>query len=440
MRKPLENPKIFRERRARLAQKMQGEALIMSSPAETIRNGSVHNPYRQDSNLYYLTGWEEPGSIFVFRPGKTPETVLFVREKDPLRETWDGFRFGPEAAKTQFELDACYPISQFEDKIVELLKGSSALYYKMYKNEHTDRRVKSALQNLQSSQGRTGFGLLSVHDADELLGEVRVVKSEAELENLKKACELTSLAHIELMKATKPGINERELHGLFVYEVMKRGAAREGYGTIVASGANACTLHYVFNDQPCRDGDLLLIDAGGEYNYFTSDITRGFPVNGRFTDAQAEIYSGVLEIQKQIIATVKPGLPFKDLHDMGTELLTEMMLRLGLLKGRREDIVKAGDQKKYYPHGIGHFLGMDVHDSGMYFSKDMEPRKIQAGMTFTIEPGFYVPAGDSAAPSKYHGIGVRIEDNILVTSTGHEVMTKICPKEINDLEKIIGTR
>jgi Xaa-Pro aminopeptidase len=281
---------------------------------------------------------------------------------------------------------------------------------------------------------------LSVHDADELLGELRVIKAEPEIENLKKACELTSQAHVELMKATRPGISERELHGLFVSEVMKRGAAREGYGTIVASGANACTLHYVFNDQTCADGDLLLIDAGGEYKYFTSDITRAFPVNGRFTDAQAEIYSGVLKIQKKIIASVKPGLPFKDLHEMGTELLTDLMLGLGLLSGRREDILKAGDQKKYYPHGIGHFLGMDVHDSGLYFSKEMEPRKIQAGMTFTIEPGFYIPADDSAAPSKYRGIGVRIEDNILVTSSGHEVMTKNCPKEIPELEKIIGTR
>lgn len=439
MRTSLENSKIFLERRKRLAAKIQGSVLICASPEETIRNGSVHNSFRQDSNLYYLTGFEEPESIFVFRPGLKPESILFVRKKDPTRETWDGFRFGPEAAQEIFAIDAVYPVEEFDTKIVELLKGTDSLYYRNYKNETMDKKIAGALQSLKVSQGRTGFGLLSVHDADQLLGEMRVIKGEAELANHRTACELTSEAHIELMKYTKPGLSERELHGYFIYQIMKRGAAREGYGSIIASGASACTLHYVFNDQVCKSGDLLLVDAAGEYQYFTSDITRTFPVNAKFTDAQAEVYQGVLNIQKSLIAQVKPGLPFMDLHQMASEQLTDFMLELGLLSGTRQNLIEAGAHRKYYPHGVGHFLGMDVHDAGLYLDpKTKEPRKIEAGMVFTIEPGLYIPADDQDAEKKYRGIGIRIEDNILVTTNGFENLTQKCPKEISDLEKVIG--
>jgi len=336
-------------------------------------------------------------------------------------------------------MDAVYPVEEFSSRITELLKGTDSLFYRLYKNESMDKQIEQALQDLRLSQGRTGFGLLSVHDADQLLGEFRVIKGAAELENHRRACELTSGAHIETMKFTAPGKTERELHGFFIYQIMKRGAAREGYGSIVASGANACTLHYVFNDQPCKNGDLLLLDGAGEFNYFTSDITRTYPVNGQFSDAQAEVYEGVLKIQKSIIESVRPGLPFMDLHKMAAEQLTELMLELGLFTGRRDDLIEANKHRKYYPHGVGHFLGMDVHDAGLYLNrKTQEPRKIETGMVFTIEPGLYIPAGDADAEAKYRGIGVRIEDNILVTSSGYDNLTKNCPKEIVDLEKIIG--
>ena len=439
MRKALENMKIFSERRARIAAKIQGSVLICAANPEFIRNGSVGYPYRQDSNLYYLTGFEEPESIFVFRPGQKPESILFVRKKDPTRETWDGFRFGPEAAQSNFNMDAVYPIEEFDSKIVGLLKGADDLYYRLYKNPEMDLRIENALQTLKSSQGRTGYGLLSIHDADEFLGEFRLIKGPAEIENHKKACELSSEAHIETMKFVRPGRNERDIQGFFIYQVMKRGAAREGYGSIVATGSNACTLHYVYNDQVCKDGDLLLIDAAGEFNYFTSDITRAYPVNGKFTDAQARVYEGVLKIQKDIIAFVKPGVPFMDLHEMAANQLTELMLELGLFSGRRDDLIQAGKHRKYYPHGLGHYLGMDVHDAGLYLNKKGEPKRIEAGMTFTVEPGLYIPADDQDAVKELRGIGVRIEDDILVTNSGSENMTRLCPKEINDLEKIIGT-
>lgn len=439
MRIPLENMALFSSRRAKVAAKAEGSAIILSAAPEHIRNGSVHHAWRQDSNLYYLTGFEEPESILVFRPGMKPETVLFCRKKNPEMETWDGFRYGPDAAQTAFKMDKTYPIEEFESECVELLKGVDRLYYRQFKNSGFDQKMQRVLLNLRTSLGRTGFGLLPIYDSDEFLGEFRLFKTDADLLNHRKACELTADAHAELMKYVKPGMTEREAHGFFVYQILKRGAAREGYNGIFAAGANATVLHYVFNDQPLVSRDLFLVDAAGELNYFTSDITRTYPINGKFTDAQAQVYQLVLNVQKTIIDSVKPGLKFQDLHDMGTSLLVDAMLDLGLLNGRKDDIIKSGEHKKYYPHGIGHFLGMDVHDAGLYRSRRGESRPIEENMVFTIEPGLYIPADDRNAPAEYRGIGVRIEDNIRVTTNGHEVMTSKAPKEIADLEKIIGT-
>jgi Xaa-Pro aminopeptidase len=307
----------------------------------------------------------------------------------------------------------------------------------MYKNREMDEQMQAVLESVKQMQGRTGYGLLPIHDADTMLGELRLVKSEYELTQLREACEISAQAHLAAMRFTRPGVNERQVQGVLAHHFFMNGSAREGYGYIVASGNAATTLHYNFNDQVCKDGDLLLIDAGAEYNYYTGDITRTFPVNGKFTDEQARVYEGILKLQKQIIDFVKPGIVFKELHDMGTSLLTDLMLDLGLLSGRKEDLIQALAQKKYYPHGIGHWLGMDVHDAGLYFKKG-EPRPIEANMCFTIEPGLYIPAEDTSAPQKYRGIGIRIEDNIRVTANGSENMTSSVPKEIADLEKVVG--
>lgn len=440
MRKPLENVKIFADRRALVAAKAPGAAFIIASPLEYTRNSSVGHPFRQDSNFYFLTGFEESESIFIFRPGMSPETVLFVRKKNPERETWDGFRFGPDAAQAEFRIDKTYPIDEFDHQAPQLLKGVEKIYFTRFKNPHVDSKVDHALQALKSTQNRTGFGYLPIHDADEFLSEFRLKKGETDIANMRKACELTAEAHAETMKYVKPGMTEKEVQGYFIYQIMKRGAAREGYNGIFAGGDNATTLHYVFNDQPLKSGELLLIDAAGEYNYFTSDITRTFPINGRFNEEQAEVYAGVLKIQKEIIEMVRPGITFQALQDAGTSMLTDLILELGLLTGRKEDIVKSLEHKKYYPHGIGHFLGMDVHDTGMYFNKkNNEPRPLEENMVFTIEPGIYIPYHDQTVAEEYRGIGVRIEDNIRVTSNGFEVLTEKAPKEISDLEKIIGT-
>lgn len=436
---PTESVETFAQRRRALSRKMGGGALILSAPLESIRNHDVHHHFRQSSSLYYLTGFEEPESILVFRPGMTPETVMFVRKKDSERETWDGFRFGPEATSSLFKIDQCYPIEEFENRAVELLKGIEKLYYRQYLNREVDEQMQNILIRTSKAMGRTGMGLLPVYDAEELIGELRVIKSDSELQNLRRACQISAEVHMEAMQYVRPGMSEREINGFLIYQMMKRGAAREGYGAIVAGGNNATTLHYVFNDQPCKAGDLLLIDAGAEFNYYTGDITRTFPVTGQFTDEQAHIYEAVLKVQKQIIEMIHPGLTFKELQETGTSLLTNAMLELGLLEGRKADIIEALEHKRYYPHGIGHWLGMDVHDAGLYFVKG-QPRAIEENMCFTIEPGLYIPANDTKAPARYRGIGIRIEDNLRVTKDGCENMTSLVPKEIKDIERLMANR
>ncbi|MGZ3747481.1 MAG: aminopeptidase P family protein [Pseudobdellovibrionaceae bacterium] len=437
MRKPIEDIRIFTERRQRIGRDLQGSAVIVAAHPEQIRNHDVGYPYRQDSNMYYLTGFEEPESILIFRPGLKPESVMFCRRRDKERETWDGFRYGPEGVEREFKMDKAYPIDEFLVHAPALLKEVDQVYYALYKHIVTDKKIQECLEKVKSMQGRTGYGLLPIHDADTLLGEFRVIKSEVELTNLREACEISAQAHLAAMHFTKPGVSERQVQGVLAHNFFMKGAAREGYNYIVASGNAATTLHYNFNDQVCKDGDLLLIDAGAEYNYFTGDITRTYPVNGKFTDEQARVYQGVLDVQKKIIDYVKPGIVFKDLHDMGTSLLTDLMLELGLLSGRKEDLISSLQQKRYYPHGIGHWLGMDVHDAGLYYKKGI-PREIEPNMCFTVEPGLYIPADDTHAPSKYRGIGIRIEDNIRVTSHGCENMTSSAPKEIADIEKVVG--
>lgn len=425
-------------RRARLAEKAADSAVIVSAHTEYVRNHDVHHPYRQDSNLFYLTGFEEPESVLIFRPGKSPESVLFVREKDVTRETWDGFRYGPQLAKQMFQMDEVYTIDQIDEKAVELLMEVDSVYYSQYRDSWFDSHFRSLMLNVKKRSGRSGKGLLPIHDAYPLIGELRLKKSAYDLELMKKACDITAKAHIEMMKQSRPGMTERELHGLFIYEVMKRGCAREGYGSIVAGGKNACTLHYVFNDEILKDGDLLLVDAGGEYKYYSADITRTWPVNGKFNDAQKRVYQKVLDLQKKMVDVVKPGLVIKDHQQMAIEGLVDIMLDEKLLKGSKEQLIENNDFRKYYPHGLGHFLGMDVHDAGAYEVSGIS-RFYEEGMGLTVEPGLYVPHDDESAPEELRGMGIRIEDDIVVTASGSDNLTAGAPKEISELEDIVGT-
>lgn len=437
MRTPRIHPKVFAERRAKLATLVPNSAIILPAHPEQIRNYDVHHPYRQDSNLFYLTGFEEPESVLVFRPGKKPETVMFVRVRDVERETWDGFRYGPEGVVRNFGVEAAYPISEFESVVSELLLDVDKVYYSLFKDQEFDRRMAETLLSSKAKRRRSGRGILPIYDTYALLGELRIRKSDYETEVLRKAGYVSGRAHEAVMRATRPGVNERYLQGVFIKEIMSMGAAREGYGTIVAAGPAATTLHYVFNDQPLNAGEMLLIDAGAEVEYYTGDITRTYPISGKFTEAQARLYGRVLELQKHLIQMIKPGASYSSLQETTVEGLIEVMLAEKLLKGSKDEIKSSGAFKKYYPHGVSHLLGTDVHDAGLY-EVNGQSRILEAGMCLTIEPGIYIPKDDTTAPQELRGIGIRIEDDVMVTVDGNEVLTSSAPKEINDLEAIIG--
>lgn len=437
MRTPTISAQIFRERRARLASLIPGAAVILPAHPEQIRNHDVHHRYRQDTNFFYLTGFEEPDSVFVFRPGKKPETVMFTRIREPERETWDGFRYGPEGVVRHFGIEAAYPISEFEAIASELLLEVDKVYYTLFQDPEFDQRLAKTLLTAKAKRRRSGRGLLPLYDSYPLIGEMRLRKSDYEIQTLKRAGQVSAEAHAEVMKATRPGVNERELHGLFLKEIMARGAAREGYGSIVATGSNATTLHYVFNDQELKAGQFLLVDAGAEVDYYTGDITRTYPVSGKFSPVQARLYGRVLELQKHVIQIAKPGLPFTRLQETAINGLIDVMLSEGLLKGTHEEVHASGAYKKYYPHGVSHYLGSDVHDAGTV-EINGQPRVLEPGICFTVEPGIYIPEDDLTAPEELRGIGIRIEDDVLVTHDGVEVLTSAAPKEIADLEAIVG--
>ncbi len=428
MRKPSVDVSVFKERRDKLKDIAPGCAFLLPAAEE------LHwLPYRQESNMYYLTGYDEPGSVALIRPGMDPEFTMFVLPKDPAMEIWDGYRYGQKGVVDEFGADKGALVSEFEKDAVDLLIDCDKLYFAFGQNAEMDRMVKNLLDTTMRARGRTGKTRIPIFDPNDVLGEMRVVKSEYEQNCLRESCELTAQAHIDAMKFTEPGVTERQVLGVLMKRFYGENALREGYHSIVASGANACTLHYRFNDAVCNKGDLLLIDAGAEKNYYTADITRTFPVDGTYTGPQKEIYEAVLKTQKALIDNLKVGMPYTEIQNQAIDGLTESLIDLGLLKGSKLELIESGAFRKYYPHNIGHFLGMDVHDVGLYM-KGSESRPLEAGMAFTIEPGIYVPVDDKSAPEEFRGIGVRIEDDILLTESGAEVMTKSVPKEVSEVE------
>jgi Xaa-Pro aminopeptidase len=317
----------------------------------------------------------------------------------------------------------------------ELLVGSEKVFYRVGLSAENDRKVLDALEKNRRSQGRTGKALPPIKDPNEVVGEMRLFKSPDEIALLRKACQISAQAHKAAMKEVRPGMNEFEVEALIDYIFRKNGCQRVGYGSIVAGGKNAACLHYRSNNEPLKDGDLLLIDAGGEFDYYTADITRTFPVGKKFTAAQARVYDLVLKVQKECVSMAKPGAKLPDIHKHAYEGLTEGLLSLGLLMGAKDDIVKNSGFRRFYPHGTSHWLGMDVHDLGLYL-KNGEPRPLEPGMVFTIEPGFYVQPTDLDGTAEYRGIGIRIEDDIVITTSGCEVLTKDAPKERAEIEAL----
>jgi Xaa-Pro aminopeptidase len=411
-------------------------AVIVSAP-EATRSNDTHYRYRQDSDFYYLTGFDEPEAIAVVAPSREADKfTLFVRPRDPEQETWVGRRAGVEGAKEKHGADAAFPVAEFRAKLAELLNGARNVYYRLGVRADLDEALIKQIGEMRT-RSRQYTAPDSITDPSAILGEMRLVKSAEEIELMQRAADIAAEAHVEAMKAVRSGMMEYEIEALIEYHFRRSGAAAPAYGSIVGGGANATVLHYVTNESPLRDGDLLLVDAGAEFRGYASDITRTFPVNGRFTDAQRDIYEAVLAAQVACVEMVKPGVTMEDLNNHAIRMMTAEMVRLGLLAGEVDKLIEEKTYRRFFMHGIGHFLGLDVHDAGRY-KLNGEARPLAPGIVITVEPGIYVAEDAENVPDKYRGIGVRIEDDVLVTPEGYRVLTTKVPKTVEEIEKLMA--
>lgn len=423
-------------RRSELARLMQSGVAIIPTAPERIRNRDSDYLYRFDSYFYYLTGFQEPEALLVVVAGSEAKSILFCRDKNPERELWDGFRYGPEAAKEAFGIDEAASISTLDEAMPKLIADQPALLYAPGADAGWDARVMNWLNTVRA-QSRSGVRAPGeIRDVRVILDEMRLFKDDTELSTMRRAAAISAVAHQRAMQVTRPGRSEFEIEAELLYQFRRAGSQYPAYWPIVAGGRNACVLHYRDNHAPLTSGDLLLIDAGCEYDGYAADITRTFPVNGRFSGAQRDIYELVLAAQAAAIDKVRPGNSWNDPHDAAVHTLAQGMIDLDLCEGPIERVLETEDYKRFYMHRTGHWLGLDVHDVGEY-KIDGSWRPLEAGMTLTIEPGCYIQAADGV-PKAFWNIGVRIEDNVLVTDTGCEVLTSATPKSVSEIESTVG--
>ena len=427
--------KHYQQRRARLIESMrQGVAIIPTAP-ESVRNRDSHYPYRFDSYFYYLTGFIEPESLLVLVAGDAPQSILFCRDKNIEREIWEGYRYGPEMAREAFRLDAAYSFQSLDEMMPKLLADQPAVFYAMGADPAWDARVVGWLNSVRE-QSRSGVSApQEIRDVRVLLDEMRLIKGAEELAVMRRAAEISTGAHRRAMQKTQAGKYEYEIEAELLHDFRRFGAQSPAYTSIVAGGANACVLHYIENKAPLQDGDLLLIDAGCEMDGYAADITRTFPVNGKFSAAQKDIYEMVLTAQAAAIAVAKPGNAWDAPHEAALRVLATGMIDFGLVQGSVDAVLASGDYKRFYMHRTGHWLGLDVHDVGEY-KRDGHWRTLQPGMTLTVEPGCYIRPADDV-PQAFWNIGVRIEDDVLVTETGNEVLTHAAPKTVQEIEDVM---
>ena len=431
-------PAVHAARRARYLQSLGDEAALLVAPAHHHRNADSEYRYRQSSDLFYLAGWEYPEAVALFRPKSEVPFILFVQPKDPEREVWTGIREGTDGATARYGADAAFSIHELGNRLGALLLGYGTLHYRAGEDTTLDRSVFGAIRGMAKPAGRNGGEIPWQYvEPGRLVGELRIRKEPAEIELLREAGRSSGAAHARAMAVGKPGAFEYEVEAAVDGHFRASGGNAPGYTTIVGGGKNACILHYVTNREVLRAGDLCLVDAGCEYKYYTADITRTFPVNGRFSGPQRALYEVVLRAQLDAIDAARVGRPFKDMHDVAVRRLTEGMIELGLLEGEVDDNIHREAFKRYYMHGTGHWLGLDVHDSGLYWH-GFDSRALEAGMVLTVEPGIYVPPDDEKAPAEFRGIGIRIEDDIHVTDAGPDNLTVSCPKTIADVEAACG--
>lgn len=442
--------KSYAARRAALIAHMQakggGVAIIPTAP-EVVRNSDADYPYRHDSYFYYLSGFTEPDSVIVLVVDKSARAILFCREKNLEREIWDGFRYGPDAARTSFGFDAAQPICSLDTEMPKLLANAPAIFYALGSNPKLDAQVQGWLQAVRM-QARAGVTAPSaVHDVHGLLNEMRLTKDADEIAIMRRAAGISAQAHARAMRMSKPGLHEYQIEAELLHEFRRHGSQFPAYTSIVAAGANACVLHYRAGDAVLKDGDLVLIDAGCELDSYASDITRTYPANGKFSGPQKELYEIVLAAQQAAITETRPGKRFIDAHDAAVKVLAQGMLDTGLLDankvGTLDDVIAKGDYRQFYMHRTGHWIGMDVHDVGDYREPGASPaegekpwRILRPGMATTIEPGIYVrPA--QGVPEQYWHIGIRIEDDALVTDSGCEILSHAAPKTVAEIEAVM---
>lgn len=432
--------KEFARRRRRLMQEMDESSIaIIPAAPERLRNRDVEYTYRPDSDFYYLTGFDEPQAVAVLIPGRAHGSyILFCRERDPEMETWHGRRAGLDGAVEQYGADDAFPINDIDDILPGLLENRDRVFYAMGCNTDFDRQVMEWI-NMLRKKSRAGVHTPGEFVAlDHMLHDMRLFKSAAEQRAMKRAARISADAHIRAMALCQPGMTEYQVEAEILHEFLSQGARSPAYPSIVGGGANGCILHYTENSDTLNDGDLLLIDAGGEYEYYAADITRTFPVGGTFSASQRALYQLVLDANYAAIEQVKPGNHWNQPHEAAVKVLTKGLVKLGLLRGSVSSLIKNESYRRFFMHRTGHWLGMDVHDVGDYKVGD-EWRVLEPGMTLTIEPGLYVPAGSKGIAKKWWNIGIRIEDDVLVTKTGHEVMSAHAPKEIDEIEDLVGS-
>jgi len=430
------DPTLYAGRRSRLAARMGSGIAVLRTAPERARNRDSGYPYRFDSYFHYLTGFPEPESVLVLIAGKTPRSILFCRDKNLEREIWDGFRYGPEKAREVFGFDEAHSIDKLDELLPNLLADQTAVYCDVGAEAEWDARVIGWINKVRT-RVRSGVAApTEIRDVRQLLDDMRLIKDAHEIDTMKRAAAISAQAHTRAMRATKPGRHEYEIEAELLHEFRRQGAQAPAYTSIVAGGANACVLHYVQNDAVLNNGDLLLIDAGCELDGYASDITRSFPVGGRFSGPQRDIYEMVLAAQAAAIEQVKPGRQWEDPHDAAVRILAQGMIDLGLCEGSVDSVIESGDYRRFYMHRTGHWLGMDVHDAGDY-KRDGEWLKLKPGMVLTVEPGCYVRPGEGV-PEKFWNIGVRIEDDALVTPSGCEIITAAAPKKIGDIEALMN--
>jgi Xaa-Pro aminopeptidase len=427
----------YQERLAQVMACLDGNALLLMAQPQAYRNSTVEAPWRQDALFYYLTGFNEPEAALLVlsnRPANEPRVILFLRDKDPTAELWNGLRMGVAAAKSSLAVDEALPISDLWAKLPTLLGSSKGLYYGMGQVSENDKRVIETLRKHRLGAARNAAGMIPVMDPAHIGGALRIIKRPEEIARMRAAASITKNAFTRVLSELDPKQSERDIHATLLNEFLRGGADMEAYGSIVAGGNNACVLHYRDNNAPLRAGQLVLIDAGCQVDNYASDVTRTFPVSGRFSPAQRALYEICLQSQKDAIAQAKPGNNWMDVQDAAFKTLAQGLIDIGLIKMPLAEALEKNAHKHFCPHSISHWIGLDVHDAGRY-RDEKGPIPFEAGMYFSVEPGIYINSTDESVPEEFRGIGIRIEDDVLITQSGCDVLTAGIPKEVSEVER-----